>query len=79
MTNFPTVPEIIDQLRQHKIKSSLNNTTLAAQMAAWGWGTSTWSAVHVTALMNGTVQPTEDEIEFIQRFLLNRFYVYNCT
>lgn len=79
MSNLPATPEIIDQLRQYKIKNSYTNAQTAAAMAAVGWGTSHWSEGHVIALMNGAVQPTEVDVEFIKVFLLLMFYAYNCT
>ena len=63
MTNFPTMPEIIDQLRLYKKKLSYTDTQVATAMAAVGWGGTNWSPGHVGDLMIGAVQPTEDEIE----------------
>lgn len=79
MSNLPTVPEIIDQLRWYKVKAGLTNATTATAMATFGWGTSHWSTLHVAALMNGTAQPTEVEKEFIILFLQDRFYAYNVS
>ncbi len=79
MTNFPTMPEIIDQLRLYKKKLTYTNTQVATAMAAVGWGATNWSPGHVADLMNGAVQPTEAEIEFIKIFLLRMFYAYNIT
>ncbi len=79
MTNFPTMPEIIDQLRLYKKKLTLSNAQVGAAMAAVGWGQTNWSTGHVADLMIGAVQPTEAEIEFIKIFLLRMFYAYNIT
>ena len=79
MANQPTMPEIIDQLRLYKKKLSLSNAQVATAMAAVGWGTTAWSTVHIDALMLGTAQPTEVEVEFIKIFLLRMFYAYNIT
>ena len=79
MTNFPTMPEIIDQLRLYKKKLAYSNAQVGAAMAAVGWGGTNWSTVHIYELMNGVVQPTDQEIEFIKIFLLRMFYAYNTT
>ncbi len=79
MSNMPAVPELIDQLKQYKVKAGLTNATTATAMATFGWGTSHWSTAHVAALMNGQAQPTEVEVEFIKLFLQNRFYAYNIS
>lgn len=79
MSNFPTMPEIIDQLRLYKKKLALSNAQVGVAMATVGWGGTNWSTGHVADLMNGAVQPTEAEIEFIKIFLLRMFYAYNIT
>jgi len=73
------MPEIIDQLRLYKKKAAYTNAQVATAMAGVGWDVTAWSEVHVAALMLGTVQPTEAEIEFIKIFLLRMFYAYNIT
>ncbi len=77
--NYPTVPEIIDQLRMYQRKAALSTANVAVAMVAFGWDSTVWSTVHVTALLAGTVQPTEAEREFIKLFMLNRFYTYNIS
>lgn len=78
MSNFPSVPEIVEQLAKHKLKQTYTNATLATNMnlfaVAWGW-----TEGHVEALTLGRVQPTEAEIGFIELYLAQRFYDYNCT
>lgn len=78
MSNLPAIPEIIDQLRMHMKKQTYTNATYATNLnlfaVAWGW-----SEGRVEALMEGRVQPTELEIEFLKLYLLRRFYDYNCT
>ena len=78
MSNLPAIPEIIDQLRMHIKKQSYSNATCATNLNlfAAGWG---WTEGHVEALMEGRVQPTALEIEFLELYLLQRFYDYNCT
>lgn len=77
--NYPTVPEIIDQLRLYQKKAALSTANVAVAMVAFGWDATVWSTLHVGDLLSGQVQPTEAEREFIKLFMLNRFYAYNIT
>lgn len=76
MGNFPAIVNTIEQLRRHKRKAAYNTAQLVVQLNAFGGN---WNTGHVDDLFAGRVKPTGDEVIFLQRYLLNKFYVYNNT
>jgi len=76
MGNYPAIVNTVEQLRRHKVKETYNTAQLVVQLNAFG---SNWNATHVDSLLAGRVKPTSDEVIFLQRYLLNKFYDYNNT
>jgi len=76
MTNLPVIVNIVEQLRRHRRKEDYNTAQLVVQLNAFG---SNWNATHVDDLFAGRVKPTGNEVLFLQRYLLNKFYDYNNT
>ena len=76
MGNFPAIVGIVEQLRRHKVKATYNTAQLVVQLNAFGGN---WNATHVDDLFAGRVKPTSNEVIFLQRYLLNKFYDYNNT
>lgn len=74
MGKYPSIVGIVEQLRRHKVKETYNTAQLVVQLNAFG---SNWNATHVDDLLDGRVKPTSDEVIFLQRYLLNKFYDYN--
>ena len=73
---YPTIVNIVEQLRRHKEKEGYNTAQLVVQLDAFGW---TWQAGHIDGLLAGRMKPTQNEAIFFKRYLLNKFYVYNCS
>lgn len=76
MTNFPTIPDIVEQLAMHKTKQGWSNAQVATSLNAFGWN-GLWIERHVVALLTGRVKVTDKEKEFFERYLLSAFYDYN--
>lgn len=74
MGNFPSLPNIVEQLRAHMLKSGYSTAQLVVMLNLFG---SNWNATHVDDLLAGRVKPTGTETIFLQRYLLDRFWDYN--
>lgn len=68
---------LIDHLRLFQKKYAYSNAALGVVLAAFGWGASHWSTVHIDDLMSGRVRLSDAEEEFITQALLTAFYTYN--
>ena len=76
MGNYPAIVSTVEQVRRHRRKEGYNTAQLVVQLNAFGGN---WNATHVDDLFAGRVKPTSDEVIFLQRYLLNKFYNYNNT
>lgn len=74
MPKYPALPNIILQLRHHMTKSGYNTAQVVVMLNAFG---SNWNATRVDDLLAGRAKPTNFEIAFLKRYLLDRFYDYN--
>jgi len=70
--NQPEIKDTVELLRRYKTQKSWSNATLATSITAFGW---TWTATFVATLFRGTMKPSEEEREYIKRYLLSRYYV----
>jgi len=70
--NQPEIKDAVELLRRYKTQKSWTDAQLATSMTAFGW---TWTETHVAALFRGTMKPSEEEREYIKRYLLSRYYV----
>lgn len=75
--NYPNVGvSTLQQLRYYKAKNGYTDAQVATLLAVFGWK---WQEDHIADLMDGRVKPTEVEEEFFKRFLLYKFWEYNCS
>lgn len=74
MANFPTIVDTVEQLRGYKIYNSYTNAQVTELLQVFGW---TWNEGHVELLLAGKKKPTADEVIFIQKFLLSKYYEIN--
>jgi len=70
--NQPEIKDAVELLRRYKTQKSWTDAQLATSMTAFGW---TWTETHVATLFRGTMKPSEEEREYIKRYLLSRYYV----
>jgi len=70
--NQPEIKDAIELLRRYKTQKSWTDAQLATSMTTLGW---TWTETHVGALFKGTMKPSEEQCEYIKRYLLSRYYV----
>ena len=70
--NQPEIKDAVELLIRYKTQKSWSNATLATSMTTLGW---TWTETHVAALFKGTMKPSEEQYEYIKRYLLSRYYV----
>lgn len=70
--NQPEIINEIELLRRYKAQKAWTNAQLATSMTALGW---TWAEAFVAALLMGTLKPSEEQREYIKRYLLSRYYV----
>lgn len=70
--NQPEIKDAVELLRRYKTQKSWTNAQLATSMTTLGW---TWSEVLIATLFRGTMKPSEEEREYIKRYLLSRYYV----
>ena len=77
MAEYQTMPSIIDQMRLAKKSSGYSDATLVADLNSFSGRT--WSAVYLTRLFAGTLEPNADAIDVFTNYLLKRFYQYNSS
>ena len=70
--NQPEIKAPIELLRRYKTQKSWTDAQLATSMTALGW---TWGEEFVATLFRGTMKPSEEQCEYIKRYLLSRYYV----
>ena len=74
MGNLPAMPfNLMEILREYKIKSGLSNAQIATALSDFGW---TWNETHIADLLAGKVKPTGDEVIFFTRYFIGRYHVY---
>lgn len=73
--SFPKIVATIEMLRRHQQKEGYSNAQLVTQLNAFGW---TWQEDLIADLMTGRKKPTADQGMFFKRYLLKKFYDYNC-
>ena len=69
--NQPEIKDALELLRRYKTQKSWSNATLATSMTTLGW---TWSEVFIAALFRGTMKPSEEQCEYIKRYILSGYY-----
>lgn len=74
--NQPEIKDAVELLRRYKTQKSWTDAQLATSMTAFGW---TWTEMHIVGLFRGTMKPSEEEREYIKRYLLSRYYVENLS
>lgn len=70
--NQPEIKDPIQLLRRYKTQKSWTDAQLATSMTVLGW---TWTETFVANLFKGTMKPSEEQGEYIKRYLLTRYYV----
>jgi len=74
MAKYPTIVDTVQQLRGYKTYNGYTNAQVAELLQVFGW---TWNETHVGDLLAGRVKPTAEEVIFIQKFLLSKYYEIN--
>lgn len=69
--NQPEILNTIELLRRYKAQKGHSNAELAADMTLLGW---TWLEAFVADLLAGRKKPSAMQNEYIQRYLLDRYY-----
>ena len=70
--NQPEIINEVELLRRYQAQKTWTDAQLATSMTAAGW---TWGEVQIAGLFAGTLKPSEEQREYIKRYLLNRYYV----
>ena len=69
--NVPEILHAVELLRRYKAQKGYTSAQLATNMTSWGW---TWTETFVDDLLEGRAKPSEEQREFIRRYLLTRYY-----
>lgn len=69
--NQPEILNEVELLRRYKAQKGYSNAELASDMTLLGW---TWLEAFVADLLAGKKKASTEQNEYIQRYLLNRYY-----